>query len=125
PVLNPDRLLIAELALQGEIVQVMEPLWWRRESAVPSVARQRVTLFAGDAPPWFGWPPTVQHARVLWREYANASTQPVRLSRPQLASMLLRYQLTTVWRYFRKTDTSKSLGRGVDNAYWVRKVIRK
>jgi hypothetical protein len=39
--------------------------------------------------------------------------------------MLLRYQLTTVWRYFRKTDTSKSLGRGVDNVHWVRKVIRK
>jgi len=32
PVLNPDRLLIAELSHQGEIRQVAEPLWWRRQS---------------------------------------------------------------------------------------------
>ena len=30
PVLNPDRLLIAELMRQGEIRQVDEPLWYRR-----------------------------------------------------------------------------------------------
>jgi hypothetical protein len=125
PVLNPDRLLIAELTLQGAIVQVMEPLWWRRDSAVASVARQRLTLFAGEPPPWFGWPPTLQHARMLWREYAGASVPPLRIPRLQLVAMLARYQLTTGWRFFRKTDTSKSLGRGVDNLHWLKKVIKK
>jgi glycosyltransferase involved in cell wall biosynthesis len=124
-VLNPDRLLIAELTLQGGIVQVMEPLWWRREAAVASIERQRVTLFAGEAPAWFGWPPTLQHARMLWREYAQAVAPPVRIPRVELAAMLARYQLTTVWRYFRKTDASKSLGRGVDNVHWIKKVIKK
>jgi hypothetical protein len=64
PVLRPDRLLIAELTLQGQIHQVPAPLWFRRHSEVSSVARQSVTLFAGAPPRWFILPPWIQHARV-------------------------------------------------------------
>jgi glycosyltransferase involved in cell wall biosynthesis len=125
PVMNPDRLLIAELTLQGQIRQVDEPLWWRRQSAVASIARQRTTLFAGTPPRRFGWPPSLQHAAVLWETYAGSAAPPVRFGRGQFAAMLVRYQVTSLWRFFRKTDVSKSLGRGVDNLHWVKKLVKK
>src|SRR5262245_27812594 len=78
-VMNPDRLLIPELTLQGEIAQVQEPLWVRRRSAVASIARQRSTLIAGATPAWFAWPPTLQHAFVIAREYAWSPHPPVRI----------------------------------------------
>ncbi|MEQ1909601.1 MAG: putative sugar O-methyltransferase [Vicinamibacterales bacterium] len=124
-VLNPDRLLIAELTLQGQIRQVEEPLWWRRRSATASIARQRVTLFAGPPPRWFGWPPTLQHALVLMREYLASSTPAVRVPAVRLLWMLGLYQITSAWRLYRKTEFSKSCGRGIDNLHWVKKLIKK
>ncbi|MEQ1574643.1 MAG: putative sugar O-methyltransferase [Vicinamibacterales bacterium] len=124
-VLNPDRLLIAELTLQGQIRQVDEPLWWRRRSAVASIARQRVTLFAGPPPRWFGWPPPLQHAFMLMREYLASRTPPVRVPAVRLLWMLTLYQLTSAWRHYRKTEFSKSCGRGIDNLHWVKKLIKK
>jgi hypothetical protein len=121
PVLNPDRLLIAELTLQGQIRQVPEPLWFRRQSGEASVARQRATLFAGDVPPGFGRPPALQHVRVLRREYANPQPPRPRVT----AGMRALYLVSSAWRGFRKTDTSKSLGRGVDNVHFVKKVAKK
>ncbi len=78
-VMNPDRLLIAELTLQGQIQQAPEVLWVRRRSAVASIARQRVTLLAGNTPPWFSWPSILQHAYILTREYLRSPQPPVRL----------------------------------------------
>jgi glycosyltransferase involved in cell wall biosynthesis len=124
-VLNPDRLLMAELTLQGQVQQIQEPLWARRRSAVASIARQRATLFAGSPPAGFGWPPTLQHAFVIIREYLRAPAPPVRLPAMRLVWMLTLYQLTSVRRLFRKTDTSKSLDRGVDKIHFVKKVIKK
>jgi len=112
PVLNPDRLLIAELTLQGQIRQVQEPLWSRRQSSQASVARQSVSLFAGATPARFGWPPSLQHAVVLRREGVPAS-------------MVATYVIASGWRATRKTDTSKRIGRGVDNMHFVKRVIRK
>jgi hypothetical protein len=125
PVLNPDRLLIGELTLQGQIHQVPEPLWFRRQSVVASVSRQRTTLFAGTPPPWFAWPAAVQHGHMLWRVYSRAATAPLPIARPGLLAMVMRYELATAWRGFRKTDVSKSMGRGVDNLHWVKKVVKK
>ena len=112
PVLNPDRLLIAELTLQGEIRQVPELLWSRRQSETASVTRQSATLFAGATPPRFGWPPSLQHAVVLRREGVAAS-------------MIATYVIASAWRATRKTGTSKRIGRGVDNVHFVKKVIKK
>jgi len=125
PVLNPDRLLVGELTLQGQIEQVQKPLWFRRQAAVASIARQRATLFAGPPPPRFGWPPTWQHSAVLVDEYLRAPAPPVHIGPAQMAGMLVRYQLTSVWREYRKTDTSKSFGRGIDNLHYVKKLIKK
>ncbi len=112
PVLNPDRLLIAELTLQGEVRQVAEPLWSRRQSSVGSVTRQGASLFAGETPPRFAWPPSLQHAVILRRGGVGAS-------------MIATYVVASAWRATRKTDTSKSIGRGADHAHFVKKVVKK
>jgi hypothetical protein len=112
PVLNPDRMLIAELTRQGEIHQVQEPLWSRRQSGGASVARQSTSLFAGATPPRFNWPPSLQHAVILRRE---GFTLP----------MIATYVIASGWRATRKTDTSKSIGRGVDNVQFVKKLGKK
>jgi hypothetical protein len=112
PVLNPDRLLIAELSRQGEIRQVQAPLWFRRQSDAASVTRQRGSLFAGPLPPRFDWPPSLQHAVVLRRE---GFTLP----------MIGTYVIASGCRAIRKTETSKSVGRGVDNIHFVKKLVKK
>ena len=63
-VLLPDRLLVAELSLQGEFAQVERVLWHRRGAPRTSgeAARQRARSepFPGSGLPW-----PVQHARAL------------------------------------------------------------
>ena len=111
-VLNPDRLLIAELSRQGGIRQVDEPLWYRRQSGAASVTRQAASLFAADAPPRFNWPPSLQHAVVLRQQGLGLS-------------MIAEYVVASGWRSIRKTETSKSIGRGVDNLHFVKKLVKK
>lgn len=69
-VLNPDRLLLAELSLQGEFRQVPVVLWERRFTGLASRARQRRSFFP-DGVPWHAylasWP---VHASVLLWTYA-------------------------------------------------------
>jgi hypothetical protein len=124
-VMNPDRLLIAELTLQGPIAQVQEPLWVRRRSPVPSIVRQRSTLIAGSTPAWFAWPPTLQHAFVIAREYARSPHPPVRIPTATLVSMLARYQTSSLWRTYRKTDAAKQLDRTSEQVAFASKVARK
>jgi len=111
-VLNPDRLLVAELSRQGEIRQVAEPLWWRRQSDGASIDRQRVSLFAGSPPPRFNWPPSLQHAVLLRREGYDVS-------------MIATYVIASTWRATRKTETSKRVGRGVDHVHFAKKLVKK
>ena len=112
PVLNPDRLLIAELTRLGQIRQVPEPLWSRRQAPTASLARQKDSLFAGAKPLRFGWPPSLQHAVILRGEGVGAA-------------MLATYIVASGWRSTRKTDASKRIGRGVDNVHYVKKLIKK
>jgi len=111
-VLNPDRLLVAELTQLGEIRQVAEPLWYRRQTGGASVERQRQSLFAASPPPRFHWPPSLQHAVLLRRTGFSLS-------------MIATYVLASSWRATRKTETSKSIGRGVDNVHFVKKLAKK
>ena len=124
-VMQPDRLLIAELTLQGPIAQVQEPLWVRRRSAVASIARQRTTLIAGRTPAWFAWPPTLQHAYVIAREYARSPHPPIRIPTATLVGMLVRYQTSSLWRTYRKTDAAKDLDRTSEKVAFAAKVARK
>ena len=123
--LRPDRLLMAELTLQGRIRQVPEVLWVRRESNGTSVERQQTSLIlAGHEPSWFTLPPWLQHAVVLWREYVTSEPRPLSLTKWQWSWMLLRYQLTYGWRHFRKTGASHAIGRGIDNLVWTKKIAK-
>lgn len=126
PVLRPDRLLMAELTLQGEFKQIDEVLWFRRQSQSTSIARQRESLFpAGQEPKGFGLPPWWQHAALLRREYLQSATPPLQLDRRRVQRMLVRYQLTYGWRHMRKTETSHRIGRIVDNAIWIKKIVKR
>jgi glycosyltransferase involved in cell wall biosynthesis len=122
-VLRPDKLLIAEMALHGEIRQVPDVLWFRRETAAPSVTRQMHTLvLADEAPPWFGWPPSLQHVRFLYRAYAASPATRLGLDRGAWLRMLVRYESSYGWKHFRKSGTFNRLNRTLDNVIWVRKI---
>ncbi len=69
-VIAPDRLLLAELSLQGTFVQVPEPLWRRRKDVRFSLARQRASLFGARAPRLAALPWWLQHAAVFTRDVA-------------------------------------------------------
>lgn len=64
-VLAPDRLLLTELALQGQFVQVPDVLWYRRFTTEVSNSRQRTSLFAGRPPLHSRLPWWVVHSAVL------------------------------------------------------------
>jgi hypothetical protein len=125
PVLRPDRLLVAELTLQGRIRQVREVLWFRRQSEGTSVERQQATLMLpGAMPRWFGWPPWLQHSYVLWQEYVAREPRPLPPTKAQWMRMLLRYQATYGWRHFRKTSASHAIGRAISRIVWTKKLAR-
>jgi len=71
-VMEPDRLLLLELSLQGELRQVPELLWRRRFESLPGRAgraRQRRALFPGDPPAHSRLVPLLVHAALLARDY--------------------------------------------------------
>jgi glycosyltransferase involved in cell wall biosynthesis len=124
-VLRPDRLLVAEMSLQGEIRQVPEVLWFRRQFAETSIARQRQTLvLPGEAPRWFGWPPFVQHSLVLYRVYAEPDPPPLPIGRREWLRLIAQYQFTYASRHFRKSETSHAFGRAVKRAVWTKKITK-
>lgn len=65
PVREPDRLLITELAVRGQIIEHPEVLYYRRRTDLPDAARQRAACFPDGLPlhmlVW--WP--VSHAALL------------------------------------------------------------
>jgi hypothetical protein len=68
-VLAPDRLVLSELALRGELIQVDRVLWHRRAVGRTSKERQRVTLFGGPPPWWTHLPANLTHGGVLFWTY--------------------------------------------------------
>ena len=103
-VLCPDRLLMAELTLQGEIRQVPDVLWFRRQFSVGSVARQRSSLFAPDGPrPGALTPPWYMHARALWTAYGRSHGIPG-LQRTAIARLIAGYAVSYAARHYLKTQ---------------------
>lgn len=77
PVLVPDRLLLAELALYGEFRQVPEVLWYRRFENLASVARQRASFFPDGVPAYAYLPYWLQHLGVLlWQLGVRGAGEP-------------------------------------------------
>ena len=82
PVLLPDRLLLAELAVEGEFRQVPELLWRRRMSGVSDAASQRRSFFPDGAPAHARLPWWLQHAGAMaWALGVHGSGRPA-VSRP-------------------------------------------
>jgi glycosyltransferase involved in cell wall biosynthesis len=75
---GPDRLLMTELALQGEFVQVPELLWYRRFAFKVTNARQRAAFFPDRrAPAYMRVPWWVGHPFVLaWQLVVRNSGHP-------------------------------------------------
>jgi glycosyltransferase involved in cell wall biosynthesis len=95
-VLNPDRLLLVELALAAPFSQVPEVLWERRFRGIDSWRRQRGRLFGGR-PPWYAYlPPEAQHLGVLaWRYAVRGAGRP-ELGRAEGALVPVDFALASV-----------------------------
>ena len=76
-VLLPDRYLLLQLAVAGQVLHVPEFLWYREVAAAFSYPRQRRMLFAGPTPVYAFLPPTVQHFGLLfWHLVVKGSGRP-------------------------------------------------
>jgi glycosyltransferase involved in cell wall biosynthesis len=122
-VLAPDRLLMAELTIQGQIRQIPHVLWYRRQFEVGSVARQRHTLFGPGARPRHAVLPTWwQHARVLWRTYASSHSSPLAPTRAAARWLVARYTVAYAVRHHRKTVMHRRFAAA---AWWCRCALKK
>jgi glycosyltransferase involved in cell wall biosynthesis len=126
PVMQPDRLLMIELALAGRFAQVPEVLWLRRQPATPSVTKQRSTLFAEkEAPRGLDRPVWWQHGAVLLREYAGRRRLPG-VAPVQIAAVLARYQAIYLFRHHNKEGyVLHRLGKTRERLNQQRKEARK
>ena len=76
-VLEPDRLVLAELAVQGQFAHVPERLWQRRFLKTASRARQRRAIFPGRRPAHSWLPPSLVRPIVfLWVYVVRGAGRP-------------------------------------------------
>jgi hypothetical protein len=109
-VLCPDRLLIAELTLRGQIRQVPEVLWSRRQFGAGSIERQRQTLFRpGMPPPSAATAPWQMHARALWAAYGRPSPSPLGLSKAEARRLIATYASAYAWRHYGKSSVQRGI----------------
>jgi glycosyltransferase involved in cell wall biosynthesis len=124
-VLSPDRLLIAELSLLGQIRQVPEVLWCRRQFPEGSIGRQRTTLFApGAARPSAQTPPWYLHARSIWTTYTRDDGSSLGLSRSEVVSLVVEYSAAYAWRHYGKSSVQRGLLSILGWPRWVYKRLK-
>jgi len=124
-VLCPDRLLVAELTLRGEIRQLPEVLWYRRQFATGSIERQRSTLFAPDmTPPSTLTPPWYLHARSLWETYGGGRHASVALSSGAAARLITSYAAAYAWRHYAKSSVQRGILAALGWPRWVYKRVK-
>ncbi len=101
-VLLPDRLLLAEISIYGQLCQVQEVLWHRRfrPDETSSHARQRRTLFPGGAPwhSYLPWP--ITHTTALVSSLVIAGAGRSMIGRGQGLQLASRY---LVWGALHKS----------------------
>ena len=129
-VLCPDRLLLAELTLRGQIRQVPEVLWYRRQFAAGSIERQRSTLFApGTRPPLTFTPAWYMHARSLWATYgSNPKSHTPHpnddLSRAEVMRLVAAYAAAYAWRHYAKSTVQRGLLSALGWPRWIYKRVK-
>jgi hypothetical protein len=125
-VLCPDRLLLAELTLRGQIRQVPEVLWYRRQFDTGSIERQRSTLFAPGVQPPSAWtPPWYMHARSLWENYVTHAHPAVALSRPDARGQVMAYAAAYAWRHYGKSTVQRGLLSVLGWPRWTYKRLKR
>jgi len=124
-VLCPDRLLLAELTLRGQIRQVPEVLWYRRQFDTGSVERQRSTLFAPGAQAPSAWtPPWYLHARSLWETYVTRGNSTVELPQSVARRLVVAYAAAYAWRHYGKSTVQRGLLSILGWPRWVYKRVK-
>jgi glycosyltransferase involved in cell wall biosynthesis len=124
-VLCPDRLLLAELTLRGQIRQIPEVLWYRRQFDTGSVERQRSTLFApGITPPSAWMPPWYLHARSLWETYIGQEHPTVALPRGEARRLVIAYAAAYAWRHYAKSTVQRGLLSVFGWPRWIYKRVK-
>ena len=130
PVLLPDRLLLAELAVLGHMRQIPERLWYRRVTGKPSLERQRLAFFPDGAPRYSRLPWVVQHvAAFTWAFVVRGSGRP-KISRWRGALLALHhFQLSLRFdlrrRYQRRRNRVLRRTQRLVAAIAIRKRINK
>jgi hypothetical protein len=76
PVLVPDRLLLTQLALRGDLVQADEVLWHRRFRGLADLERQRRAFFLDGVPRYAAWPWWLQHTLLLVGDALRTGSGP-------------------------------------------------
>jgi hypothetical protein len=149
-VLCPDRLLLAELTMQGQIRQVPQALWHRRQFSTGSISRQRSSLFPPDGPrPGVLTTPWWMHARTMWATYGKrAEAGPAEaghhdgpaeagrhdgpaeaghydgrsgLTRPAVARLIFTYTAFYAFRHYAKTPTQRDFVWLLQRPRWAYK----
>jgi len=124
-VLCPDRLLLAELTLRGQVRQVPEALWYRRQFGAGSVERQRSTLFApGARPPSAFTPPWYMHARSLWATYGVQAHPGVPMSRLAAWWLIATYAAAYAWRHYGKSTVQRGVLSLLGWPRWIYKQMK-
>jgi glycosyltransferase involved in cell wall biosynthesis len=102
-VLVPDRLLLSEVALQGEFLQAPEVLWRRRFRGLADLERQRRAFFLDRPPRHAGWPWWLQHTGALALAYVLRPPPAAGLGRAGGLRVTLSYlRLALALRYRRR-----------------------
>jgi glycosyltransferase involved in cell wall biosynthesis len=124
-VLCPDRLLLAELTLRGEIRQVPDVLWFRRQFSAGSVERQRSTLFPPGAVPPSSWTaPWYMHARSLWSTYGRGDNPALPLPAGAVRRMVAGYAAAYAWRHYGKSSVQRGLLATLGWPRWIYKRMK-
>lgn len=112
-VLVPDRLLLAELALQGRFRQVDRVLWRRRLALRGDLNRQRQLFFMDGIPLAARLPWVSTHAAVLAVEYSLRGKGRPQIGRAAGLAVTFDYLRTALWRRLRNrlVDAARSLAR--------------
>jgi glycosyltransferase involved in cell wall biosynthesis len=102
PVVGPDKLMLAELALAGEFRQAAEILWYRRYAHKVTTRRQRKAFFPDEVPASGRLPWPVSHGLTLRQTLQNGSPAAAQIEPARAKQLVREYVLFAYRRRWRK-----------------------
>jgi hypothetical protein len=112
--LLPDRLLLAELSVQGEFLYVPRALRYRRITDRATLARQRASLFRDGAPAYTRVPWWSVHTAVFARALGRTAPEATRRQRLSLVATHARHNFAFAMH--------SRIGRVID---WLSRRVRR